>query len=134
MGLGINQTVRESRLQIIIDALDAGASNGYIQFYDGTQPATGGAVTTLLATCDLSDPCGTISNGQLTFNPILDDSSVDATGTITWCRFYDSDGNFIMDADCGNSASSAVVKFNVLNVQAGGVLSITSTVLTEGNI
>ena len=133
MSIGLVQAVRNSRLDVILDALDAGSSNGYIEFYAGTQPVTGGTATTLLGTVTLADPAGTIGTGVLTFDTITDDVSADATGTVTWCRFFDSDANIVLDGDCGNVASSALVKFDNPDLIAGGTIHIASGTLTEAN-
>jgi len=133
MAVGMVSTLRNARAQTIIDAIDAGTGAGEINFYDGTKPATGGAVTNLIGTCTLSDPCATISNGVLTFDTISDDVAADATGVITWCRIVDSDSNTVIDMDCGEGGSGAAVIFNTTSAQAGGVITILSGSLTEGN-
>ena len=134
MALGLDVSIRNSRAQTVVDAIDAGSAAGELKLYTGVRPATGAALSgnTLLGTLTFSDPCGTISAGVLTFDPVADDISADDTGTLTWGRFQDSDGNFVMDADCGVSGSGATLIFNTVSIIAGGVLRITSGVLTEG--
>jgi hypothetical protein len=137
MILHIATSVRNNGLiKAIRDALDADASPGYIEFYTATQPATGGAAITTqtkLGTCVLSKPSGTISNGVLTFAAIADDTAADDSGSIAWARFYDGAGNWVMDGDCGDQGSTALVKFNILAVLAGGTIQVLSGSLTEGN-
>lgn len=134
MAIGIDTTIRNNRLQVIMDALDAGVNAGYIEFYTGTRPATGGALAgnTLLGTCTLSKPSGTIANGVFTFDTISDDQSADNDGTMTWCRFFDGDGTFVMDASVGLSGSTATVIATTVNIITGGVIRVTSGSLTEG--
>jgi hypothetical protein len=89
-------TVRSNRMTQVLNAIDAGAGAGTVKVYSGTVPANvGTAITdqTLLATLTLSDPCGSVSNGVLTFSAITEDSSGDANGTPTFARLADSDGN-----------------------------------------
>lgn len=129
--LSLNSTIRNARAQVLIDALDAGSAAGTIKFYTGARPATGGLITTLLGTCTLSDPCATVSNGVITFAPVADDVSADADGIITWVRFEDSDGTFVMDASAGTSGSGADVIFNTTETKVGGAIQITSAVITE---
>ena len=133
MAIGLNSSLRNARAQKIIDALDAGASNGKINFYNGTRPSTGGLVTALLATCDLSDPCASVTNGIITFNAIYDDVSADADGVITWARFVDSDTIFVLDCSCGTAGSGADIIFNTTQTKTGGAVQIISAVLTEGS-
>jgi hypothetical protein len=135
MQLNLPTTIRNARLQVIVDALDSGAGAGKILFYTGPKPAAGAAITTqtLLGTCVLSDPAGTIADGVLTFAPITDDISADADGDIAWARGMNSDNVWALDMDTGNEASSAVLKFNTVTTRAGGVIQILSGALTEGN-
>ena len=126
-------TVKNSRSQQILDALNAGSGAGVIKLYGGTQPATGAVLSgnTLLGVLTLSDPAGTISNGVLTFDTVSDDTSADDNGTITWARFEDSGGVTVGDGDCGVVGSGALLIFNAVTVTAGGVIRITSGSLTE---
>ena len=133
MTISLNSSLRNARAQQIIDALDAGASNGEIKFYNGIRPATGGLITALMATVTLSDPSASVSAGTITFNPIADDVSADANGTITWARFQDSNGLFVMDAACGIAGSGADIIFNTTQTQIGGAVQIISAVITEGS-
>ena len=133
MTISLNSSLRNARAQKIIDALDAGASNGVINFYNGIRPATGGLTTALLATVTLSDPSASVSAGVITFDAIADDVSADANGTITWARFTDSDALFVMDASCGIAGSGADIIFNTTQTQVGGAVQIISAVITEGS-
>ncbi len=129
-------TLRDARATAIVDAIDAGAAAGKIEFYTSPQPAVGGdAITTqtLLATTDFSDPCGTVTGGVLTFNAISDDVSADADGTIAWARVSDSDDTYVMDLECGIAGSGAAIIFNTVIVKTGGVVRMLSLEITEGN-
>ena len=83
MALGFATTLRTARASQIVAAIDAGAGAGKLRLYNGTRPATGGTVTTLLAELTFSDPCGTVTSGVLTFSAIASDASADNTGTAT---------------------------------------------------
>ena len=133
MAIGLNSSLRNARAQEIINRVDLGSSNGYINFYGGTRPSTGGLVTSLLATCILADPSASVTNGIITFNPISDDVSADADGVITWARFFDSDNTFVMDMSCGIAASGADIIFNTTQTKTGGAVQIISGVITEGS-
>jgi hypothetical protein len=136
MNIKLSTAARNARLTALRDQLDADGEPGYIEFYTATQPATGGAAITtqtLLGTCTLSKPCGSVSGGVLTLATVADDLSADADGDIAWARFYDGAGNWLMDADCGDEASSALIKFNTVIAKAGGIIQIVSGTLTEGN-
>jgi len=133
MAWGIKQSIRNNRLTQIVNAIDAGTGAGKLRFYDGPQPATGGALTglTLLAEVTCSDPCGTVSGGVLTFSAFTQDSSADATGVTEWARFVDSDDNFVMDGTVGTSGAD--VNVNTTSITAGQTVQVTSAAVTEGN-
>jgi len=123
---------RNSLVQRFQVLLDAGAGNGTIKIYTGTQPASaddgiGGA--TLLGTLTFSKPSAPAgSGGVLTFNAITQDDAADATGTATWARIADSAGNTIFDCDVGTSG--ATINLNTTSIVAGGPISITSFTIT----
>lgn len=132
MTLGLATTLRNSRLDQITAAIDAGAGAGLLRIYDGSRPATGGAVTTLLAELTLSDPSApAASSGTLTFSAITADASANATGTATWFRIVTSAAGFVLDGSVGTSGAD--INFNTTSIVTGANVSVTSLVFTEGN-
>lgn len=135
MSLGYNVTLRNSRLNDITALIDAGVSAGKLRVYNGTRPATGGAVTTLLAELTMSDPSfPAAAAGTMSANAITGDSSADASGTATWFRVVDSAGNHVMDGDVGITGSGADLEFNTVTVAAGVTVNVTAFNVTHGNV
>lgn len=133
MTTGINTNTRNKRVNAIRDDIDAGTGPGTIEIYDGTQPATGGTATTLLATGTFSDPSAPdAAGGTLTFNAITG-SDAAATGTASWCRIKDSAGNFVIDMDVGVDGSGAPVIINTTSIVSGGPVVFNSAAITDGN-
>ena len=134
MTIGLAPAIRNARLQVIADAINAGAGAGTLKFYSGARPVTGGAVTTLLATLTFSDPANaSIASGVLTFSAITQDASADATATATWARIQDSTGAFVADLSVGAVGSGADIILNNTSIVAGGAVSILSFSITEGS-
>lgn len=132
MTVGLLSTLRSSRVNLIRDAIDAGAGAGLFRVYDGSRPATGGTATTLLAELTFTDPSApNASSGVLTFSAITADASANATGTATWGRLVDSTGAFVGDFSVGTSGAD--FNLNTTSITAGVQVSCTSAVLTEGN-
>ena len=132
MALGFIATLRNNMLDEITALVDAGASNGFLRIYDGTRPATGGAVTTLLAELDMSDPSfAAAAAGVLTANSITDEASAPATGTATWFRIVDDSGTAVIDGDCGTTGSD--LNLNTTSIVTGNTVSVTSLIITAGN-
>lgn len=127
--LGYVTTLRNTRLDAITTAVGA---SGLIRIYNGTQPATGGTATTLLAelTCS-STFAAAASGGVLTANSITQDSSADATGTATWGRLATSGGTAVADFTAGTSGTSLIL--TTASIVATQPVSISSFAITEGN-
>lgn len=132
MAIGYATTLRNARLDQVTTAIDAGVSAAFLRIYDGTRPATGGAVTTLLAELTLSDPsAGAAAAGVLTLNAITADSAANATGTATWARIVTSAGTFVLDCSVGTAGTDIIL--NTVSIVINAQVSVTSATLTEGN-
>lgn len=134
MALGFATTLRTARASQIVAAIDAGAGAGKLRLYNGTRPATGGSVTTLLAELTFSDPCGTVTSGVLTFSAIASDASADNTGTATWFRIVDSTGAFVLDGTITVTGGGGDITMTSTSIQAGVTVDATSLVFTEDNV
>ena len=134
MALGFATTLRTARASQIVAAIDAGAGAGKLRLYNGTRPATGGAVTTLLAELTFSDPCGTVTSGVLTISAIASDASADNTGTATWFRIVDSTGAFVLDGTITGTGGGGDITMTSTSIQAGVTVDATSLVFTEDNV
>lgn len=134
MAMGLATAIRNSMLNQIRDAIDAGPGPGLLRVYDGARPSTGGAATTLLAELTCSDPCApNASGGVLTFSAITNDPSANATGTATWARFVDSTGAFAADVSVTATGGGGDIQFNTVSITTGVQVSITSATITAGN-
>lgn len=122
--------LRNSRLDAITTFAGASAK---LRIYNGAQPATGGAATTLLAelTCNATF-AGAAAAGVLTLNAITSDSSADATGTATWGRIVKSDGTtHVLDCTVGTSGTDIIL--NTVAIVILAQVSVTAATITEAN-
>lgn len=132
MALGLATSLRNTRMNALTAAIDAGAGPGLLRIYDGVRPSTGGATTTLLAELTFSDPSyGAAATGAITANAVTSDPSANAAGTATWARIVDSNGLFVTDADV--STAGADINLNSTTIAVGLQVEITSSILTDGN-
>lgn len=131
MAIGYVTTLRNSRMDALTTAVGA---SGLLRIYDGTRPATGGAATTLLAelTCNATF-APAASGGVLTLNAITQDSSANATGTATWCRFTTSGGTAQIDGSVTATGGGGDFQLTTISIVATQPVSCTSAVFTEGN-
>lgn len=83
-----NATLRNSRLQLVANAIDAGGANGVLRLLDST-----GAVLSSLA---LSRPALSVAGVIATFNGLsLIDAAATAAGLATGARIEDSTGTVV---------------------------------------
>ena len=130
MTVGMVTALRNARLDAITTF--AGASCK-LRIYSGTRPATGGAITTLLAEliCNATF-APAASAGVLTLNAIASDASADSTGTATWARIFKTAGTTIV-LDCSVGTSAADIILNTVSIVAAAVVACSSATITEGN-
>lgn len=132
MTVRIANTVRNSRVDAIRAAIDAGAGAGRLKIYSGSKPTKGSAPAgDLLANIPLSDPCGSSTGGVLTFTVPAEDTSADASGTAAFFILEDSDGTYVADGDISTSGSD--LNLVTTTITATQPVEITSFTITDGN-
>jgi hypothetical protein len=103
----------EDASQAIITLLDAGASNAKVFVRDDSDA--------LLAEIPLDDPSGVVaSGGQITIDIDGPDTSANASGTVAYVEFADSDDNvhLTLPAVQGTSGVSGFAVFTTLTTVA----------------
>lgn len=130
MAIGMNVLLRNARLDAITTF--AGAS-ALLRIYNGAQPATGGAATTLLAelTCNATF-APAAATGVLTLNAITSDTAANATGTASWARIMKADGTTHV-LDCTVGTAGADINLNTTSIVLNAQVSVTSATVSEAN-
>jgi hypothetical protein len=118
MGVIYNATLRTARLNLVKTAIDAGSGPGVLEI--GTA-----SMATLLGTLTMSDPCGTVSGDILTFSPITQDSSADASGTAAAAQIKDSTGTVVISGLTVGTSGADII-FSSVAITAGQPIPITS--------
>lgn len=128
MAVALSSSLRDTMNAVI--ATLAGTS-ALLKIYNGTRPATGGTVTTLLATltCNAAG-FGTSSAGVLTASAVSSGTAA-ATSTATWARLTSSGGTFVADFDVGTSGTDIII--NTASIVSGATVSCSSFTYTAGN-
>lgn len=126
--------LKNSMLNPIKDAIDAGPGAGTLKVYTSPMPSlTSDAITTqtLLGTLTFSDPSAAgPSGGVLTASAITQDSSADATGTAAWARIADSTGSVVIDVDITVSGGGGAMQMNTTSIVIGGPILISAMTVT----
>ena len=134
MAVRFSDALRQARALAIIAQIDAGTTGGKIDLYEGSIPTTAGGTPAgnKLGTLTLQTTSATAANGVITFNSITDDTAADASGTVGFARVSSTAATnaFVMDVQAGVGQAITMSDYVVV---AGGVLKITSLVITEGN-
>lgn len=129
MAVKLALNVRTEMAQTLINKIDAGGAAGSLKIYDGLKPSSPDVPVTsqnVLSEHTLSYPCGTAANGILTFGPISEDSFANATGTASWARIYDSNGNAVADASITQVGGGGDLQMNTVNIVINGPIRFTS--------
>lgn len=124
MAINYVEAVKNSRLQVVADALSAGVSNGVLEI--GT---TG--MASILATIALNDPAGTIAGGVLTLGGFPKTATAGASGTAAAARFKDSGGAIVADGLTVGTGTADIVMDSV-DVTSGQTVQINSAAITHG--
>lgn len=115
------------------DAIAALYNGGFIDFYDGTQPANAQtSVTTQvkLASCTFSNPSSVAAvAGVATANAITSAFAL-ASGTASWARVYKSDHVTVVD-DFSVGTTGCDLNMNTVTFVAGGIVSVTVFTFTQ---
>lgn len=129
----IGTSARNAAADAIVDLIDAGIPNGYIQVRTGAAPTNPGDVNsgTLLATLVFGATAfGSAASGVATANTITSDSSADASGDAGHFRAFDGNDVCIFQGSAGNSGDTPNMVFDNKSIVAGGVVACSSLTLT----
>src|SRR5262245_20238136 len=112
-------TLRNNRLQQVINAIDGGAGNGKIQI--GTA-----GMGIVLSTVTLLKPVATIAAGVLTFSGTpLSDPGAAASGVAAEGRITDSTGTvWVSGLSVGTSGTDIII--SLVNITAGSIVTFQS--------
>lgn len=124
MSVNYNITLLTNRLQLVANAIDAGATNGVLRLLN-----SGG---TILSSLSLARPCGMAANGVLTFSGMsLIDPAAAAGGSATAARVEDGDGTTIISGlTVGTGSTSEIVMSPTNFITAGQTVAVTAATIT----
>lgn len=114
------------------DAVAALLNSGFLDIYDGSQPATADtAVSTQTKLARLtfgSTAFASAIGGVATANAIMSDSAADATGTAAWFRALKSDGTKVYDGSVGTSGCD--LNLNTTSIVINAQVSVSALTYT----
>ncbi len=131
MSLTFSDALRNARANSLVQILDQ-YPPGTIELYVNTQPAPGGTPgDEPVAIIALQDPCGTVSNGVLTF-ATTPPVQVLYSGTLHWARLRDGLGRWLLDGNVAvTGTSGAAFTMDNLVLFQGAFVFLYNATLTE---
>ena len=118
------------RLNGTLTFLNLGAGVATVEIYGNTRALTPGdpAGTTPLVIIELADPAGAVEDGELVLEP-AEDAIIDTTGTATWARIKNGNGDVALDCDVSVTAGTALIRLPNLELYAGGATRLLTSSL-----
>lgn len=127
MAVTHSTSLRTTLATAVRDAIDGGPSAGKLVFrLSGTVSSPGTAVATLT----LSDPCGTVSNGVLTFSSITSDTNATGNASAVATATLQTSADTVC-VHCAVAASGSDIDLSGgLTIGAGDTVSCSSLTYT----
>lgn len=112
-------------MEAVVAQIDAGAGTSTIEI--GTA-----GMASVLAVFDLPDPCGTVTNGVLTFDmdPDLTDSSANNDGTAAAAQIKNGDGTAVITG-LTVGTSGADINLDSVSITTGQTVTLTTGSITH---
>lgn len=127
MAIIYNATLKNTRLQDVINAVDAGASFGVLVI--GTSALAG--ATGVLATITLPKPSATKAGGVLTLSGVPLTTTATAAGTAAKAELRDSIGTVVASGlTVGTTGADIII--NATAISVGQTVQLNSGTITHG--
>jgi len=132
--MALNAKTAVAQRNRAIDAVAARLNSGFLDIYDGTQPADADtAITSQVKLAHLSfnsTAFASASGGSASANAITSDTAADATGTATWFRCYETGGTVaVFDGSVGTGTNNLVL--NTTSIVANAQVSCSAFTITQ---
>lgn len=126
MAVTYSTAMKTKRMQAVADDIDEGAGAGTLEI--GTT-----AMGTVLATFQLTEPCGLVATDTLTFDmdPDISDTSADATGTAAAAQIKDGGGVVVIS---GLTVTTVAVGTGDIQLDSVSITAGQTVTLATGTI
>lgn len=123
MAVNYASALKDTRMTSVITAIDQDVGAGTLEICTS-------AYATTLITFTLSDPCGTVSSGTLTFSGMPKTAAAGNAGTAAVARIKDNSGDVIVSGLTVGTTASDVIISNT-TITNGASYSLTSATITH---
>jgi hypothetical protein len=127
MAVNYRTSLKTTRMTSVRDDIDGGAGAGILKI--GTA-----GMASVLAEITLADPCGTVATDTLTFDfdPDVEDSSANNSGTAAEAVIYQSDGTTAVVSGLTVGTSGANINLVTVTIVAGQPVRLTTGTIQHG--
>lgn len=135
--MALTQNISNAAASAAADAVCALCNNGFVDLFDGAQPANVGTAIgsqVKLASLPLAATAfGAAVNGVATANAITSDADADATGTAAWMRAYQADHvTAVWDGSVGTSGCN--LNLGTVSIVQHGTVSVSALTYTQAKV
>jgi hypothetical protein len=127
MAVNYTNTIKDARMQVVIDAIDADTDPGVLVI--GTSALSG--ATGVLATIELSATSATTSSGVLTFADLPKEDDASATGTAALAELRDGAGTVIVSGLTVGVAATDII-ITTTSISENQPVRVTAATITHG--
>ena len=125
MAVTYSTTVKNTRMNAVVTAIDAGAGNGILKV------GTAGMAATLVS-ITLAKPSATVTNGILTFSGLPKSGTASGSGTAAAAQITDSTGTVIVDGLTVGTVGTNIIIDNT-SINSGQTINFNATsTITHG--
>lgn len=125
MAVTYSTACKTARMEAVVAEIDESASAGTLEI--GTS-----SMASVLASFTLADPCGTVTNGVLTFDfdPDISDSSANNSGTAAEARIKNGDGTAVITGLTVGTSGTDIILDSVA-ITSGQTVTLTTGTITH---
>lgn len=130
MTITLSTEHQQARLESTQAFLDRGTQPARVRIYGGLRPAQPNDTPTsgMLVEIRLTQPCGQVVGGQLVLTAQAN-ALITASGLARWARLVNGEDLPAMDLDCSDLAGSGEIRFEQIQLYAGGYAQMAQAVL-----
>lgn len=137
MALSLSNATAQVACNAVADAVDAGAGTSLLRIYSGSVPAsadTALGAQVVLVEFELPEPsfgnAVDANPGATATNEPVDSVQADATGTATFFRILNGDGNVVFQGSVSDTGGAGDLKLSSTSIISGIDVTVVSLTLT----
>ena len=124
MAINYSSTIKDARMTVVLNAIDAGSGAGKLKIYNA-------AYALLLVSITLADPATTLLTGVLTFAGVPKSGTGVGAGDAALAKITDSNDLVVADGLTVGTSGTNIIIDNI-NIAVGQTVTLSSGSITHG--